>query len=781
MGSAGDAWSDPVRWYDEQHELVGGLKQRLDEVLLACPAGYATVMAVFDWREAAGVAVPAERLYGQAARRMAALRPERALTREEFAAGLAEATAEPALLTEDGSGRYALAEPVHDLLLPALWAGGLGGGELARVTPLEAIAIGKAARYAREPDQVLARRAWRQAAGGDDADAAALARWYLAEAALEDGDAAAAEDAFRRILAEDHFATAPRAMLALAELELDRAPDQARVLLEGAVAAGQREVAAHAARILAALRERQGDEPGTIDALRVAFEQADALSAPSDGLRLAALLKRSGDAAAAERVLRQIIAGDFLLHTGRAVVELSALLADRGDLAGAQRLLTEAIERELLLRPLLQLQLARLHIMLGDQEAAGALVAQARKEPVGLRPEDAAQAGMIEAQLAILREDDEAAARLFTEVLHSADPVTRKTAHLLAVAIGEGMRPGGPWAIPGIEPLMRHLMTEADSPTREWAAYGAGIIAEEDGRTQEARQAFGAAVAGDAPRYGALAALKLATLAADSGEAGRFLEVCAEIFEAGPAAEEAEEGPAKAVVPAGRFLLRQGRPDLIARIHEACMEHIRRCSRQAASIAVELARLHTDVLGDRFAAMPIWELAADCGDCELASMACHNLGVLHARRYSPLSAARAFERAIQLGHPQYAPRAALALGGLASRFYDVDAAIDAYAQALTSEDPRAGAEAALRLACLVEPPDDAEAALHRVIDSPTAPPELIGAAYAHLGRVYAETGNRRLAQRYWRKGRHHPDPAVSAAFAAERKIIGRVMGPRRPT
>ncbi|GAA4149671.1 hypothetical protein [Actinomadura keratinilytica] len=779
MGTGGDMWSDPLQQYEDELELAGRLRRRLDAALTECPACYATVMAMFDWWQAAGTSVPADRLYPQAARRMAALRPHPALTREEFAEALEEACAEPALLVPDGPGRYALADQVGRVLLPALPTADEGAERLAGATPLEAVAIGKAAWFTRHGDPELARRAWRQAAHSDDADAAAVARWYLAEAVLEDGDVPAARAALERILREDHFATAPRAMLALADLCREQAPDRARALLEKAVAAGHREVTARAAHKLAGLRERLGDEPGVIEAMRIAFEWGDALSAPYDGLALAALLRRAGETGEAERVLKRIIAWDSPFHTADAVVELSVLFALRGELAESERLLTTAIEREYLFAPRLKLQLARVRLARGDEEAARALLDEARRHPVGLQPQDVAQAHVLEAQFAISRGDDDEAAQLFAEVLRSPDPVTRQSAHLIAVAIGDGMRPGGPWAIPGVEPLMRHLMNEAASPTREWAAYCAGLIAEQAGEAEAAVSAYLGALVGRAPRYAVLAAAKLAALAESTTELERYVNACVGVFEDESAAEVAEEGVAEAVVPAARFLRRLGRDDLVERVRDACLGHVQRGGPHAARIAFNLGVLAGEVCGDGPSALALWELAAELGDADVASRAWYEAGIVHSQRFSAVSAAQAFRRVIDIGHPEHAPRAALVLGGLAGRFLDMRAALDAYEAALEADDPAVAAEAAFHLGCLVQPPEDAEDALHRVIASDAASPELVGAAYAHLGRVYASSGNRRLAQRYWRKGRNHPDPAVAAAFAAARKAIGRVASPRR--
>jgi len=91
------------------------------------------------------------------------------------------------------------------------------------------------------------------------------------------------------------------------------------------------------------------------------------------------------------------------------------------------------------------------------------------------------------------------------------------------------------------------------------------------------------------------------------------------------------------------------------------------------------------------------------------------------------------------------------------------------------------AQAALRLGQInqCDHPDDAEDAYHAAIAEPGAAPDTIGAALAWLGTLYALHGNRRLAQRTWRRARRNADPRVVQAFNQERAAIGRVSRLRR--
>lgn len=783
MGWPEDMWDRSARMlheFEREDRLARRLRQRLDDALVLSPAGYAVVLAAFDWSEAAGMPVPVAQLRQQTIRRMADLLPGRAMTAGEFDAGLAWAIEEPALLIRhdtvaygDGTA-YEIAEELRTPLLLS-WRSVSSPHETpAVVTPLEAVAVGRAVCHAPDGDTELARRVWQKVAAGEDPDAATLAGWHLAEALRDEGDLSNARRAFERLIAQDHFATGPRAMLALAELEVSEAPDRAGALLEGAVASGHPLVVARAARLLASLRALHGDQPGVIDACRIAYEHGDPLTGPSDGLTLAGLLRGVGEGEQAERVLRQIIDLGDPLHTAKAITELAGVLVERGDLAGAARLLTEALAGECVFRTGLQVALAGVYFAQEDLHAAERTLAEARDQPVPLEGEEQARAGMLAAQLAVVRGEDESAARLFSEVLESDDPETVEAAHLLALACGEHLRQTGPCTIRGTEPLLRHLMTRAGSPLREWAAYGVGRIAHASGDLIAAGAAYRLAAGGGNPRFGAMAALQLAELPVGEAQQDEVLDIYLRIIEG-----EAGEGVAEAVIPGGRLAQRRGRRDAIARIREHGLRHATCEGPHAAAIAFALGALEADVFGSSQRAIPMWELAAASGDPEVTPVACFNLGVVRARWLAPLMGARDLQRAIATGHPEFAPRAMLALGMLAEELYDLDASTDAYLQALNTEHPRVRLEAAFRLACLVQhrQPEDAEAALHEIIES-AAPEALVGAAYAQLGRIYALQGNRRLAQRYWRRGKRHPDPEVVAAFTAERAAIGRVSGPR---
>jgi hypothetical protein len=129
-----------------------------------------------------------------------------------------------------------------------------------------------------------------------------------------------------------------------------------------------------------------------------------------------------------------------------------------------------------------------------------------------------------------------------------------------------------------------------------------------------------------------------------------------------------------------------------------------------------------------------------------------------------------------LGDTPSGGRAAIELARLAERLGDDTVVARACERVLDLASGDDWARAALRLGRInqYDHPDDAEDAYHAAIAEPGARPATIGAALARLGALYALHGNRRLAQRIWRRGKRHRDPHIAEAFAAERSTIGRV-------
>ncbi|WP_242900730.1 hypothetical protein [Actinomadura terrae] len=747
--------------------------RRFDEALIAEPETRAVVLAAADWWQAAGVGIPVPLLYRQAARRLAASAPGCPLTPKGFEDGLAWATAAPSLLVPDEAGRYELADGL--LLWIARPHESLVDGAGRPVTPLAAVALATKTLTGRDGDRAAARSALVHAIDGDDADAAALARWCLAEIDLDEGAHAAARIAFERIVEEGHFAIAPRAMLALANLESDAGRPAPEGLLRRAIDCRHRLVTHPAACVLRDRYLREEDEAGAVSAARIAFDcQAPFLMA-FDGRILAALLVRAGDVTAAERVLRQVIDLENLFVSGHAVADLARILGERGEYAEAERRLTEALAWDCLHRADLQIALAGVYLAQEDLTAAQELLDKAQASEVPPSAQELARMGFMQAHISLAREDDETAADIYTDLLGHPNTQAREVARELALHTGELLVRSGPCSIPGLAPLLRHLMVEADTPVREWAAYGVGRIAESAGDTRLSAQAYRIALCGSDPDYALRAAHKLAE--ADLAEHDRALDSLMSILEGGAA-----ETITGAIVPAGVLVTHSRHLDvldkirLVVRVHEACLRRIEAGDPQVGRIAFTLGMMHFEVLDTPLMAIEPWEIAADCDTPEIQAAAAFNLGLVHACVSCPVSAAQAFQRAIATEHVEYAPRAAYLLGYLSEDLDDLPAATAAYLQALMTEHPDIAPRAAFQLARLIhlDQPDDAELALRQLIIDPGTPAEIIGASYAQLGRIYAEHGNRKLAQRYWRKGQRHTNPAIAKAYAEERRKIGRV-------
>jgi tetratricopeptide (TPR) repeat protein len=519
-----------------EEDLSEQVRRRFDEALMTGPQYYAAVLAAAEWQEAAGVPISPALLFAQAARQMSALLSGRALTPTEFTGVLSWATAAPAVLCPAGAGDFELAEALRWWPLAGARRRPDAAESLSELTPLAAVIAGKWAWYAANPDRELARRAWEGVISRDDPDAAALARWYLAEADREDGAMEAARTAFEQIIAEGHFAVAPRALVSLAELDLETSPELAEQHLRRAMASGHRLASLEAARRLRALCLARADESGALEAARLGYDPRDPLWGAADGLVLAALLVRAGETESAEQVLAEVSSCDNPLYSGLAAAELSRLLLARADLTAAERVLTDALAAgEIMYRADLYVALAGVMAARDDFVAAEELLDEAQRAIIPPQPPERARAMLLRAHMAIARTDDDTAARLFTEMFSHPDAQVRAAADQLACQLGALQRRSGPWAIPGIAPLLHHLMTQPHSPVRQWAAYGIGALAERAGDPRQACQAYRAALDGEDTDYTVRAARKLAATTTDPAELTRALEALAEIIEHGPA------------------------------------------------------------------------------------------------------------------------------------------------------------------------------------------------------------------------------------------------------
>ncbi|MQA84775.1 MAG: tetratricopeptide repeat protein [Streptosporangiales bacterium] len=773
-----------------RRELRRRLKGRLEEATTAHPVAHALVLAAADWRDAGcGMPVPLPRLRAQAARRLERVRPNGLLSGDEVEDGLAWATSEPALLVQEQTGDGLRGYRLSPELWPRLTDQHLyelpAEAVLALATPLEAVGVGVRAMFLQDaPDREFATRAWSDAVHSDDEDATALALWYLADLAREDGQASAARDAFAQVIESDHFDAAPRAMLVLAEMELDGGDHAAaRTLLRDVVASGHPCVVAQAAGLLASVCLQDDDTAGAVEALRLAVDADDALYSPYCALLLGRLLMRDDDLDGAHRMFQQVIDSGHPVYGVEAFVDLGMLLARRDDVEAAKRTLGQAIDHDdPLAAPELLLALAEVHVLAEELGEAEELLQRLRTYPLGLSPRNAAQMDFLSARIAIGRGDHDEANRLFAGLFDAEDADRRAWATELALALAGHLRRAGVCTVPGSEPLLRFLMGSEVGELAAWAAYGLGRLAHRQDRLDEARDAYRRAAQLDEPTYGLSVSLRLAEILVAEGKAGRALEAYLAIAEAEPTKVTAE-----VVLAAGRLAasLVVGRDQALRRLREMCWRHIRAWGPYTAHVAYALGRVELDVLGNPYGAAVLLDVALGVDQQDLLPFLWHHLGLAYAQQHAPFSASEAFQRAMDTEHPTVAPLAALALGCLAERQHDLPAASAAYRRALAGEHPRAWAEAAYALGRLMHccQPDDAEAAYHAVIDSAdddvpeASAPAVVGAAFAHLGRLYAEQGNRTLAERVWRRGRRHPNPEVAASFVAERKSIGPVRRP----
>lgn len=794
----GDASGGHHRWREElraRREFRRRLQRRLDAAAADDPVAHALVLAAADWRDAGcGAPVPLARLRAQAERRLARVRSHQPPSDQEVQDALTWATGEPVLLARESSGRgragYRISAEVWPRLSHRRWDGLPAEAVLAVATPLEAVALGVRAMFLGAADRDLAVRAWEYAADSDDRDAGALAELYLADLGRDEGDPAAARERYRRVVDTGHFDAAPRAMLSLAQLELDRGDERAaRTLLRDAVGSGHPCVVAQAAGLLASVRLRADDPEGAVDAYWLAAEAEDPLHSPYYGLQLGRLLLRKGDLDGAHRALVRVIDFDHPVYSVEALCEVAVMLARRGDVDDATNLLGRARDADSPLpAPELLLAEAEVHLVARKFADALALLDRLRTHPLGLEPKVEVRLDLLAARVEAGRGAEAAAARLLAALLGGEDPERREWARAFALDLANDLRSSAAAAVPDREPLLRCMVECGDRGVAAWAAYSLGSLAQRQHRWSEARGAYERAAELDRPLFGARVAVRLADVQAGEGHPERAAEAYLTLVETGPTEVVAEA--ATGIGRLGGAL--DGWPGAsVKRLRDACWRRVRNGGRHTADIAFALGRVELDVVDNPYGAIDAWDVAARIDEEPLRPFVWYNLGTAYAQRHAPVSAAQAFQRALGTGHPAIAPLAALGLARQAEHHHDLPAAFDAYRRALICalETPEAAHPAAwyesvyalgrLMHACQ---PDDAETAYHGVIDGVGAfgdvVPGVVGAAYAHLGRLYAEQGNRALAERVWRQGRRHPDPDVSAAFAAERKSIGRIRVPR---
>ncbi|HEU0088439.1 MAG TPA: hypothetical protein VFQ77_12445 [Pseudonocardiaceae bacterium] len=762
--------------FTELFKLQDGAEMRLEQAREAQPLAYALVMAAVSWDRLDRRGWRAlEVLCAQARRLMTiwGVAAESVDDAERVSAAVEWATQDPALLEGDGQGRY---RPAYRMAFPVgsqVWhehhSAAVASGVL---TPLELVDKGDAERSASSADLDAAEVSYQRAVDGDDPDAAAVASLRLAELAEERDQPAEAARRYADVAALRHPIASPPAVLWLARRAvLDGDRSTARVLAHEVISSDVRLLLPEAWSLLASLAWLEEDPAAAVAAMRRAVETAGAWHW-SFSRRLAAMLAARGDPGGAADVYRTLL-DQPLLHTmdagqyvqlmaaadrlDEAVAVLEHYAADSGPFAGD-----------------LLLALASAHSAREDLDAAQQVVARLRAHWCATLPQVSVRTDVMEASLAAAAGDDDRAAQLFRSLTDTDDTERRDLARPLLTAAGEHFATDGKLClIPGVRPLLEYL-SEADAPsTATWAATSLAHLATVEGRANDAEAAVSLAARHLNPEEVTVLRAQLLHRAGRDRDALAFLV---------DAATAATPSALVALLPAitafgiyGLWLDSQQRLRLRGAVDHALFAGDGAGDGLRAQVAMVMAQLELYSCFDRERAIECWDIATGSEDPAVAALAWLHLGLIR-QHSAPITAVHAFEQAMVLEDASIGARAATELARLAERLGDNTVVTRACERALDLASGEDWAQAALHLGRIHQyrHPDDAEAAYHAAITEPGAHPATIGTALARLGALYARHGNRRLAQRIWRRGKHHRDPQVAEAFATERAVIGRV-------
>ncbi|MGH8571379.1 MAG: hypothetical protein ACREX8_02235, partial [Gammaproteobacteria bacterium] len=420
----------------------------------------------------------------------------------------------------------------------------------------------------------------------------------------------------------------------------------------------------------------------------------------------------------------------------------------------------------------LLLALASAHAARDDLDATRQVLARVRAHWSAVLPHVSVRADVVEASVAAAEGDDERAAQLFRSLTDTDDAERRDLARPLLIAAGEHFAAEGKLClIPGARPLLEYLSEAAAPDTAAWAATSLAHLATVEGRPDDAEAAVRLAARHLTPDEVTVLRAQLLHRADRGRDALTYLVDAA--VAATPSALAA------LLVAITAFGMRGLWPDGQQRIRlRAAVDHALFDGdgvREQVAVAMAMAQLELYSCFDRDRAIELWDLVVDNNDPDVAAPAWLNLGLMR-QHSAPIAAAHAFEQAVLLGGAPIGARAAIELAGVAERLGDDTVLAWACERVLDLASGDDWAQAALRLGRInqYDHPDDAEDAYHAAIAEPGARPVTIGTALARLGALYALHGNRRLAQRIWRRGKRHHDPHVAEAFAAERSTIGRV-------
>lgn len=762
--------------FTEFFELNDGAEMRLAQAQHDEPLACALVMAALCWDRVnpRGWRAPGM-LWAQARRLMAVwgVCAEAVDDADQASPALEWATRDPALLECDEQGNY---RSVYRLGFPVGWRFWRERHQAAVMsgvlTPLELVIKGDADRGMNPTEPDAAEVLYRLAVDSDDPDAAALASLRLAELAEERDQPAQVAPQYADVAALRHPVASPPAVLWLARHAAQEGDQpKARALAQEVVSSGDGSLRAEAWGLLGSLAWQDDDADAAVAALRQAVEAAGVWHG-SYSRRLAEILVACDELADAADVYRTLL--DHPLLHGPDAGRYVQLMFAAGRDAEAVAVLERCAANDGPFVADLMLALASAHAARDDLDATREVLARVRAHWSAALPQVSVRVEVMEASVAAAEGDDERAARLFRSLTDTDDTERRNLARPLLIAAGEHFAAQGKLClIPGARPLLEYLSEAAEPETAAWAATSLAHLATVQGRHDDAEAAIRLTARHRSPdEVTVLRAMLL-------DRAGRRRDALAHLIDAAVAALPASLTILLVTIAAfgmrGVWPDNQQRLRLRAAVDHALFPDEGEGEGMRDQVAMAMAQVELYSCFDYNRAIELWHLATHSDDPTVVAQAWLNLGQLQ-QQSTPITAAYAFERAMLAEEPSIGGRAAMELAKLAERIGDNTVLARACTRALELTSGDDWAQAALRLGRInhYRYPGEAEDAYHAAIAEPGAHPVTIGAALARLGALYALHGNRRLAQRIWRRGQRHRDPHVAEAFAAERATIGRV-------
>lgn len=755
-------------------EWLEAAEARLAQAEHAYPLAYALVMAALSWEQVDRRGWhPATALCSQARRLMATWRSPAELMddADAVASALNWAIQAPALLERDDQGRYRPLLPVMFPFGPRLWnKRHRKAAASGKLTPLEFVEQGDAVRHR---DIEVSEASYRFAVDSDDLDAVALASLRLAELAEQRDQPVEAARRYAEVAGMRHPVASPHAVFWLAyRAALDGDHAAARALACQVIDSGVAVLLSNAWDLLGGIAWRDDERDTAVTAIRQAVDAAGECHRPYTR-RLAAMLAVCGDVSGAADLYRTLL--DLpVLYDGDAG-QYVQFMAAAGRLDEAVAVLDRYVAADGLFAAQFLLALASAHGARDDPAAARQVLARVRAHWSASVPAVSVQADVTEAMLAIAQGEDTHAARLFRSLTDTDDTQCRDLARPLLIAAGERFAANEKIClIPGARPLLEYLSEAAPPPVATWAAISLAHLATTEDRPDDAEAGVHLAARHLNTEEVTILRARLLSRAGHDHDALTYLiDACV------TATPRAMVVLLPVITEMG---MRGVHPDAAqrTRLRIAVDEAITDEDSSREDLASAMAPVEQYTCLDYTRALEMWDIASDGSNPQIAATAWYNLGLLQ-RVSAPIMASHAFERAMLTGDGPVAGEAATELARLAERLGDNIMLTKASERLLDTVQGDERAQAALRLGQInqYDHPDDAEDAYHAAITEPGADPDTIGAALAWLGTLYALHGNRRLAQRTWRRARRHTDPRTAQAFTAERAAIGRVTRLRK--